>query len=302
MSPPNAAPPLSIVCGRATDMGKRRENNEDYADFTLLAAGTPHEGTLLTLSDGVGGAKAGEVASKLTVQTMQALLAERLANEPPPADRRGWIDAAIREADRRLRATSQQPGLGGMGATLSVVWLAGREAWWGQAGDSRTYFFRGGELRQLSQDQSPVGRLRASGQVDEAQARAHPYRHLIDQCLGGGGAPIEPETGKLGVEPGDVFLLCSDGLCDGLWDREIAEVLKGTAQNQPPEEVARALVSRANEASGKDNITAIVARAEGQAVAPAGAAQEAAGGPSLLTRLLRRIAGKADAPATGESR
>lgn len=265
---PPSVPPLSITFGSATDLGKRRDNNEDSSRCGILAAGTPHESTLLVVSDGVGGAKAGEVASKLAVDSLHALLVERLAGETPPPDRRGWLDAAIRETDRRIRSAAEQPGLSGMGATLSVLWLAGREAWWGQAGDSRIYLFRAGELRQISRDQSPVGRLRASGQLTEELARAHPYRHLIDQCLGGGGTPIEPETGKLELEPRDVFLLCSDGLSDGLWDRELAEGLKHTAAATSPEETARSLVARANEASGKDNITAVVALADGPSATP----------------------------------
>ena len=126
MSSPPAVPPLSIVFGSATDLGKRRDNNEDSSRCGVLALGTPHESTLLVVSDGVGGAKAGEVASKLAVDTMHALLADRLAAEAPPADRRGWLDAAIRETDRCIRAAAVQPGLSGMAATLSVLWLAGR--------------------------------------------------------------------------------------------------------------------------------------------------------------------------------
>lgn len=260
MSSFSPAPSLAVAFGSATDVGKRRENNEDSARCAVLGAETNRPSTLLIVSDGVGGAKAGEVASKLAVDSIHDLLAGRLASENPPSDRRGWLDAAIRETDRRIRAASEQPGLSGMGATLSVLWLEGRSAWWGQAGDSRTYLFRGGELRQISRDQSPVGRLRASGQISEEQARGHPYRHLIDQCLGGGGAPLEPETGAFEVEPGDLFLLCSDGLSDGLWDREMAECLATAKLDGDPAEVARMLVARANEASGKDNITAVVAR------------------------------------------
>ncbi len=255
--------PLSVAFGSATDLGKRRDNNEDSSRCGLLAIGTSRESTLLVVSDGVGGSKAGEVASKLAVDCIHSLLAERLEAAAPPIDRRGWLDGAIRETDHRIRVAAEQPGLAGMGATLSVLWLAGREAWWGQAGDSRIYLWRRGELRQLSHDQSPVGRLRANGQLNEEQARAHPYRHLIDQCLGGAGAAIEPETGKFPLEPGDIFLLCSDGLSDGLWDRDLAEGLKLAAAGQSPAEVASILVARANEASGRDNITAVVARAAG---------------------------------------
>jgi len=253
---------MSIVFGSHTDVGKRRQNNEDSSRGGRLGVGTPHEGTLLVVSDGVGGLKAGEIASRLAVDNLHALLGERLARETPPADRRDWIDAAMRETDRRIRAAAQQPGMAGMGATLSLLWFEDGNAWWGQAGDSRTYLFRDHVLRQLSHDQSPVGRLLAEGDLTEKDARVHPLRHVIDQCLGGSGAALDPQTGLLDLAAGDVFLLCSDGLSDGLWDHEIAGILKSAAAGEPPEAVARTLVNRANEASGKDNITAVVARVE----------------------------------------
>ena len=276
-SPLPASGPSTIVFGSHTDLGKRRGNNEDSLRCGVLAAGTPRASTLLVVSDGVGGLKAGEVASRLAVESLHTLLGERLALENSPADRREWIDAAIRETDRRVRAAAAQPGCADMGATLSVLWFAGSEAWWGQVGDSRIYIFRRGVLRQLSRDQSPVGRLRAEGSLSEEQARTHPYRHLIDQCLGTSGAPVEPETGALPVWSGDVFLLCSDGLSDGLWDKEIAKGLAAVAAGQPPQVGARQLVERANDASGKDNITALVARADGGAVEGAPAVARASG-------------------------
>ena len=255
-SPPAPVTP-SIVFGSHTDVGKRRANNEDASRCGRLGAGT-----LLVVCDGVGGLKGGEIASRLAVDHLHTELGERLARAAPPADRRGWIEAALRATDRRVRAAAEQPGLAGMGATASLLWIEGRGAWWGQAGDSRTYLFRGHVLRQLSLDQSPVGRLRAEGNLTEKDARQHPLRHLIDQCLGGSGGALDPQTGTLDLAVGDVFLLCSDGLSDGLWDREIADVLESAAAGQAPEEVARTLVNRANAASGKDNITAIVARVE----------------------------------------
>jgi protein phosphatase len=283
---------LSISFGGVTDVGKRRDNNEDSLLWTRLAVGTEKESVLLIVSDGVGGAKAGEVASNLAVNSMRDLIAGRLAAEAPPTDRRDWLDRAIRETDRHIRTEAEKPGQNGMGATLSALWIAGQSAWWGQAGDSRIYQWRGGVLTQLSQDQSLIGRLRANGQIDEEQARAHPYRHVIDQCLGGNGAPLDPETGKLTIEANDVYLLCSDGVTDGLWDRDIAENLKALAATHPPDEIARALVHEANEASGNDNITAVVARVDRDLPATKRGPKARAATSSALARWLARLGWK----------
>lgn len=282
-SAPEPAIP-AIVYGGDSDTGQRREHNEDAWKCGPLGAGV-----LLVVCDGVGGAKAGEVASKLAVDGIHETLQARVAAEPPPEDRRPWLDAIAREMDRRIREAAQQPGLSGMGATLSALWLDGDRGWWAQAGDSRIYRLRGGELRQLTCDQSPVGRMRAQGQLSEVEARKHPYRHMIDQCLGGAGALVEPETGELAVVAGDVYLLCSDGLSDGLWDRELAEGLAATANGTPPGEVAHTLVARANAASGTDNITAVVARVNrgAESAPPTPAKTERSTSP--LAGFLRRI-------------
>lgn len=254
MSPSPTTTPLIVMFGSHTDVGKRRSNNED--SFRAEFVG---DSSLLVVSDGVGGATAGEVASRMAVDGVHELLRARLSHGPANADRRPWIDETIRELDRRIRAKAvEQPDLEGMGATLSLLWVSQQTAWWGQAGDSRIYLWRKDVLQQISQDQSPVGRLRADGKLTEDQARSHPYRHLIDQCLGGGGANVEPVTGTMPVEENDVFLLCSDGLSDGLWDKEIGEGLQPVAAGLSPTEAARQLVERAKEASGKDNITAVV--------------------------------------------
>lgn len=254
-SPPRSPP--TIVFGSHTDIGRRRGNNEDCHRCERLG-----RGALLVVCDGVGGTRAGEVASQMAVDGLHALAAEHAARGGLSADHRATLDAAARTLDRRIREAAREPGSNGMGATLSALWLEGEHAAWVQVGDSRIYRLRDRELRQISPDQSPVGRMRADGQLTEEEARAHPYRHMIDQCLGGGGPAAEPQSGELTVAPGDIFLLCSDGLSDGLWDRDIARELAAAQTGGAPAVVARTLVDRANAASGNDNITAVVARLE----------------------------------------
>lgn len=271
----------SFVFGSHTDVGQRREHNEDSARCTDLGTGA-----LLIVSDGVGGSEAGEVASKMAAEGVVEILSARHAKETPPPDRRPWLEAAAHEIDCRLRKAAELPKRSGMGATLSALWLDGAHGWWVQAGDSRIYLFRGGELRQISHDQSPVGRMRANGQLTEEEARRHPYKHMIDQCLGGAGAEAKPDTGELAIHTGDVFLLCSDGLSDGLWDHELAAGLAKLAAGKSPGEVAQALVAGANAASGNDNITAVVGRVEGGS---GGESPPAGGSGSPLKKFFSRL-------------
>ena len=147
-----------------------------------------------------------------------------------------------------------------MGATLSLLCFAGRtEACWGQLGDSRIYVCREGRLRQISRDHSPVGRLRQEGKISEAEARCHPLRNQIDQSLGDPSKECRPDIGIESIRPGDVYLLCSDGLNDGLWDQEIAEILAKVRTMADVRPAVRRLVGLANLASGRDNITAVLA-------------------------------------------
>jgi len=150
-----------------------------------------------------------------------------------------------------------------MGATLSLLCFSSdMKARWGQAGDSRIYVYRHGHLHQISRDHSPVGRLRHEGKISEAEARVHPLRNQIDQSLGDPIKLFEPETGEEALGPGDLFLVCSDGVNDGLWDREIAETLAGVRSGAEVRLVLESLVGKAKAASGRDNITAVLGLVE----------------------------------------
>ncbi len=257
-----------------TDIGNRRQNNEDAwwagrpgGEHRLMEAGSgpmrldAREGpVVLLVSDGVGGASAGEVASHMAVSLVAEALkksAEALqaADTALPA-----LGQAMRAAHQAILAKADEPGFDGMGATLSVLgFTRDGAACWGQAGDSRIYVLRGGKLRQISRDHSPVGRLRQQGQITEAEARRHPSRNQIDLSMGDRLNAFEPDTGVEEVHDGDVFLLCSDGLSDGLWDHEIEKALASLREPEAVRATVRALVEGAKQASGRDNITAVVA-------------------------------------------
>lgn len=266
--------PSALYFDGLTDVGNRRHNNEDAwwagqlgGEFRFMEPGAAlpvsdltRAPVLLLVSDGVGGANAGEVASQMTVTRISTALnaeASKLSDRPSIL---AAIQAAVRDANDAVTTKANEPGFDGMGSTLSLLCLAGdHHAYWGQAGDSRLYLCRRGRLRQISHDHSPVGRLRQSGKLSEAEARVHPLRNQIDQSLGDPNAEFAPEFGAEPFQQGDVFLLCSDGLSDGLWDREIEAVLARVRAPGDVRPAVRELVEKAKLASGRDNITAVLA-------------------------------------------
>jgi PPM family protein phosphatase len=289
---------LSLYIDGITDLGVRRKNNEDAwwagqlpgdhrsmqdgGSPLALAVGTPAAPVLLLVSDGVGGANAGEVASQMAVSLISADRTRRAAELASPATAPAAVRTAFTAADEAIKAKATEPGCDGMGATISLFcFLDAATACWGQAGDSRIYVCRRGQLRQISRDHSPVGRLRQEGKITEKQARQHPQRHEIDQSLGDPGKTFRPDTGLEAIQAGDVYLLCSDGLSDGLWDHEIEQLLGRVRHRADVRPVAQKLVDGSKQASGRDNITAVVALVEPAAEGPAARA-------SFWRRLLRR--------------
>jgi protein phosphatase len=145
----------------------------------------------------------------------------------------------------------------GMGATLTLAWFTPGWMYYAHIGDSRIYYLTPGDpLKQLSHDDSYVGWLFRQGKINEREARMHPQRRLIQRALGAGHQFVVPQVGAVGLAPGDRFLLCSDGLVDGLWNHQMESVLNQPSRNG--ETTAETLVREAVENSGDDNVTAIV--------------------------------------------
>lgn len=164
----------------------------------------------------------------------------------------GTAEAANRAV---LIAADESPALRGMGSTLTVLSLYGNDAAWAHVGDSRLYLYRAAVLRQLTRDQTWVQQQVDAGALTREQARAHPYSSMLTQALGID-AIVKPERGSIPCYPGDWFLLCSDGLTGMLRDEEIAELLAGT---ESCEAAVAALIDRANQKGGADNITVVLA-------------------------------------------
>jgi len=232
-----------------TDTGRQRNANED--SFFVRPP-------IFVVADGMGGAQAGEVASKAAAEAFDVDLPEG----PPERVLRDTILAANRRIHDLARA---DPSRAGMGTTLTaaIVDAAAEEVAIGHVGDSRAYRLRAGKLEQLTRDHSLVEEMRRKGQITDAQAEDHPQRSIITRALGPE-PDVEPDLQTVPATPGDVFLICSDGLTTMLGEEQIAGLLSGATSLDA---AVRALVDEANRAGGRDNITALAFRVE-DAAAP----------------------------------
>jgi serine/threonine protein phosphatase PrpC len=233
-----------------SDTGRQRNANEDSL-FTRPP--------VFVVADGMGGAQAGEVASKAAAESFD----RELPQAPPERLLRETIEAANRTIHEHARS---DPNLAGMGTTITaaIVDPEAEEVAIGHVGDSRAYRLRGGKLERLTRDHSLVEEMRRKGQLTDAQAEDHPQRSIITRALGPE-PEVEVDLQTVPAQAGDVFLLCSDGLTTMLDDEQIARIL-GRATSIPA--AVRALVDEANRAGGRDNIT-VVAFALEDAAAPA---------------------------------
>jgi serine/threonine protein phosphatase PrpC len=233
-----------VKIGRSTavtDTGRRRMRNEDAFVF---------EPPLFAIADGMGGARAGEVAAGLAA----AALKEGRRTVTDEAS----LEAVIDEANRRVWHRSvTDPGTSGMGTTVTVAVVGGADdrVLFGQVGDSRAYRLRGDELEQVTTDHSLVAELVRSGVLTPEEAERHPQRSAITRAVGTESA-IEADVFSVPAEPGDLFLLCSDGLTDMLTADEIASTI--LAADRDPVAAGEALVAAANANGGEDNITVVL--------------------------------------------
>jgi PPM family protein phosphatase len=253
-----------------TDTGRQRNANED-SFFT--------KSPLFVVADGMGGAQAGEVASKAAADSF----ANDLPAEAPPLRA---LEETIEGANRTIHELARKdPGLAGMGTTTTaaIVDLEAEEVAIGHVGDSRAYRLRGGKFEQLTRDHSLVEEMRRKGQLTDEQAEDHPQRSIITRALGPE-PEVQVDLQTVPAQDGDVFLICSDGLTTMLDDEQIARILSRATSL---EAALRALVDEANRAGGRDNITVVAFRVEDTA-APA------AGNPSATDEGATLIGGSAE--------
>ena len=228
---------------KKTDTGRQRRDNEDNA-----LARAP----VFVVADCMGGAQAGEVASKIAVEAFERGLPE----SGSPEER---LAARAQEANRRIYELSRaEHERAGMGTTLTAAYLDDAGLAIAHVGDSRAYMFRDGSLNRLTRDHSLVEELKQRGKLTEEQAAEHPQRSIITRALGPEPS-VEVDTWSYPVRAGDVLLLCSDGLTSMLSEQQVAEILQASATL---EQAADELINEANEAGGRDNITVVLFRVE----------------------------------------
>ena len=230
-------------------IGRVRKNNEDsflglrFDARELHRLGKFGEARLaqmdfvFAVSDGMGGAKSGEFASQITVDKITRLL--------PKAFHLTAAGDVLVELVHQIHGAINTLGksydeCAGMGATLSMCWFSPERMFFAHLGDSRIYYLpAGGGMKQLTEDDTFVGWLFRNGKINEREAREHPRRHSLQKVLGAGNQFVDPQIGAVVFEPGDRFLLCSDGLNDGLFDSRLEELLRSpTGEGATPSPAA----------------------------------------------------------------
>lgn len=274
-SPELAFRPLRMTAAGLTDTGRVRTRNEDsflVAELkraldvvgssvaqpeTLFSEARAH---LLVVADGMGGHQGGDEASRLAVVTVEEVLLNASPSlfPLPGEDVPGELKEALRAADARLfEVAAQRPELEGMGTTITAAYVVGSTMYVVHAGDSRAYLYRQGVLEQVTRDHTLVGELVRHGVLSAEEARLHAMRNIVTNAAGGRERGLEAETHRRRLEPGDVVLLCTDGLTEMLPDPDIARLLD---DGREPERVCQRLLAAANARGGRDNVTCVVAR------------------------------------------
>jgi serine/threonine protein phosphatase PrpC len=268
--PPEPAPmAVSLAVYGLSDVGHVRTNNEDCFSLMDLSAvaevdasregsiAVGPRGVLLVVSDGMGGANAGEVASKIVVNAVSAGVATSTND-----DAAGALSEAVVRANQEVLASARHPSRTGMGATLVAVWVIGDRAVTAEVGDSRLYVVRNGTATLITRDQTYVQMLADQGLMTAEAAAASRARNMLLQAVGKG-AEIVVAQRRLLLRNGDVIILCSDGLNTHVKDHEIGAAMAGSVQKG-----VESLVALTNERGGKDNVTVVAARVMGNLPAP----------------------------------
>ena len=235
----------AVIVAAKTHCGRVRPINED----SYLV---PEGDGLVLVADGMGGHRAGEVASSMAASSIRACAHKAAGRDISVKTAVSWV----RQANRAIyRAANEDLSRSGMGTTLTFLYFMEGHVMLAHVGDSRCYLLRGGEIYQITKDHSLVAELVRKGEITEEEARDHPYRNIITRALGTDDK-VAVDAQDLDTRVGDVFLLCTDGLSNYLEKDEIRAIL---AEN-PPQEACDRLVDVALARGGRDNITVVVAR------------------------------------------
>jgi PPM family protein phosphatase len=272
-----SCPPFTVKSFGLSDRGQVRGTNEDCFVIAELArtlqvhhSNPPqsqavvsfHRGHVFLVADGVGGNKAGEVASGLSVQSIETFLLNTLKrfSNLQASEEQGVLrelQNALVQADARIyEEGTRHPEWQGMATTLTMAFAVNWRLFVAHAGDSRCYLYSGNKLQRLTQDHTLTAEMVSRGVMTAQEQANHPWRHFVTNILGGKERGVRAELHSLDLHDGDVLLLCSDGLTEMVPEDRIAEILG--AENVP-QRACECLVGEANKRGGKDNITAVVA-------------------------------------------
>ena len=274
MKPSTKNKPFTLKWSGCSDIGRVRKNNEDaFLGLRFDAhevhrlgkfgeASTAKHDFTFAVCDGMGGAKAGEYASQIAVDKITTLLPRAFKNsalglDAGVADVLAELYAQIHRALVYLGSSYEE--CHGMQTTMSLGWFTPGWMYFGHIGDSRIYHLPAKQkaIRQLTADDTHVGWLFRNGQLNEHQARTHPRRNVLQKALGGANQFVEPQVGAVACERGDFFLLCSDGLTEGLYDHYLVDILRAAAKDEKINP-AQLLVNESVKNDGRDNTTALV--------------------------------------------
>jgi len=239
---------MGILVSGDTDVGRIRRSNEDsygiYPDLHLYV-----------VADGMGGHVAGEVASRLAVEAIRSFLADTLKNGRSLTSSQRLTQAVQQANERIIQTSKEDPRLVGMGTTVVAVLIDQDTAYVSHVGDSRVYLLRNQGIKQLTEDHSLLNEYLQKGLIAPDNSEGYPYKHIITRALGS--HPIvEVDLQAIDLQPGDCFLLCTDGLTNMLAEEDIRTIL--TTMDNDPEKGCRRLIEAANSKGGEDNITAVL--------------------------------------------
>jgi protein phosphatase len=279
LAPLRTAPRVKIDFGALTHQGLVRTNNEDHFVVARLAKSmqicqtslknsgqtrfSDEDGHLMIVADGMGGAAAGERASAMAVESVEAFALNTLKwflrfTKADESELVAELDKALELADQAVvDEAGANARLHGMGTTLTMAYSVDRDLYIVHAGDSRAYLFRKGRFQQITNDHTLVQLLVSGGVLSPKDAKTHSKRNVVTNVIGGPSAGVHAEIHKLRLEHDDVLLICSDGLTEPVEDSLISQTL---AQATDPVAAAKQLIALALEKGGPDNVTAIVAR------------------------------------------
>ena len=244
-----------IEIGSALDPGRKRIDGENQDSLNVVQpdGSDGSRPALLVIADGMGGYEGGAIASRLVTQEMTAAFQTADQNSAPLSTLQAGVTASLRSLQKLSR---QSAYLSRMGSTVVAAVIAGQKIFLLNVGDSRAYLVNRAVIRQISYDHSLVADQLRQGLIDETEARSHPRRNVLSMAISVQREWVEPFTAELEWRPGDVLVLCSDGL----WGPVTEEQIQSTVLELPPGQAAQKLVDLANANQGPDNIAVIVAR------------------------------------------